>query len=87
MKDKNIYFGRHFAWLKYFTFCLVPALTPNYMQHVLSVANYCTSGFIFIYNTSIPQHLPSRIVRMLLYSVTYITLNCSLTLRSMLFIT
>jgi D-alanyl-lipoteichoic acid acyltransferase DltB (MBOAT superfamily) len=29
-QDKNIYFGRHFAWLKYFTYQLVPVLAPNY---------------------------------------------------------
>jgi hypothetical protein len=31
-------FGRHFAWLKYFTYhlLLVPVLTPNYKQHILS---------------------------------------------------
>jgi hypothetical protein len=34
-KDK-IYFGGHFAWLKYFTYLLVPVLAPNYRQHILS---------------------------------------------------
>jgi hypothetical protein len=34
----NIYFGKHFAWLKYFTYHLVPVLTPNYKQHILSPA-------------------------------------------------
>jgi len=34
----NIYFGRHFAWLKYFTYHLVPVLAPNYKQHILSPA-------------------------------------------------
>jgi hypothetical protein len=33
---QNIYFGRHFAWLKYFTYRLVPVLAPNYKQHILS---------------------------------------------------
>jgi hypothetical protein len=26
----NLYFGRHFAWLKYVTYHLVPALAPKY---------------------------------------------------------
>jgi hypothetical protein len=34
----NIYFGKHFAWFKYFTYQLVPALAPNYKQHNLSPA-------------------------------------------------
>jgi hypothetical protein len=34
-RDK-IYFGRHFAGLKYFTHHLVPALAPNYKQHIFS---------------------------------------------------
>jgi hypothetical protein len=33
-----IYFGRHFAWLKCFTYHLVPVLAPNYKQHILSLA-------------------------------------------------
>jgi len=35
-QDK-IYFGKHFAWLKYFTYhlLLVPVLAPNYKQHIL----------------------------------------------------
>jgi hypothetical protein len=32
---KRVYFDRHFAWLKYFTYHLVPALAPNYKQHIL----------------------------------------------------
>jgi hypothetical protein len=28
------YFGRHFAWLKYFTNQLVPVLAPNYEQQL-----------------------------------------------------
>jgi D-alanyl-lipoteichoic acid acyltransferase DltB (MBOAT superfamily) len=36
-RDK-IYFGRHFAWLKYFTYQLVQVLAPNYEQHILSPA-------------------------------------------------
>jgi hypothetical protein len=35
---ENIYFGRHFAWLKYFTYRLVTVLAPNYKQHILSPA-------------------------------------------------
>jgi hypothetical protein len=31
-----IYFCRHFAWLKYFTYQLLPILAPNYKQHNLS---------------------------------------------------
>jgi hypothetical protein len=36
----NIYFGEHFACLKYFTYhlLLVPVLAPNYKQHILSPA-------------------------------------------------
>jgi hypothetical protein len=30
-----MYFGRLFAWLKYFTDQLVPVLAPNYKQHIL----------------------------------------------------
>jgi hypothetical protein len=35
-----MYFDRHFAWLKYFTyhFLLVSILAPNYKQHILSPA-------------------------------------------------
>jgi hypothetical protein len=32
---QNTYFGRHFVWLKYFTYHLVPVLDPNYGQHIL----------------------------------------------------
>jgi hypothetical protein len=32
---QNIYSGRHFAWLKYFTYKLVPVLAPDYKQHIL----------------------------------------------------
>jgi hypothetical protein len=35
---QNIYFGRHFSWLKYFTYHLVPVLAPNCKQHSLSPA-------------------------------------------------
>jgi hypothetical protein len=35
---ENIYFGRHFACLKYFTYHLVPVLAPNYKQNILSPA-------------------------------------------------
>jgi hypothetical protein len=34
----NIYFGRHFARLKYITYHLVPVLAPKYKQHILSPA-------------------------------------------------
>jgi hypothetical protein len=34
----EIYFGRHFSWLKYFTYHSVPVLAPNYKQHILSPA-------------------------------------------------
>jgi hypothetical protein len=34
----NIYFGRKFVCLKYFTCQLVPVLAPNYKQHILSLA-------------------------------------------------
>jgi hypothetical protein len=34
-QDKNIYFGKGLAWLKYFTYQLLPVLAPNYKQHVL----------------------------------------------------
>jgi hypothetical protein len=37
-QDKNIYFGKHFDWLKYFTYHLVLVLAPNYKQHILSPA-------------------------------------------------
>jgi hypothetical protein len=33
--------GRQFCWLKYFTYHLVPALAPNYKQHILSPAKAC----------------------------------------------
>jgi hypothetical protein len=31
-----MYFGRKFAWLKYFTYRLVPVLSRNYKHHILS---------------------------------------------------
>jgi hypothetical protein len=31
-------FWQTFAWLKYFTYQLVPVLAPNYKQHILSPA-------------------------------------------------
>jgi hypothetical protein len=34
----NIYFDRLFAWLKRFTYHLVPVLAPNCKQHILSPA-------------------------------------------------
>jgi hypothetical protein len=36
-QDKT-YFFRHFAWMIYFTYQLVPVLAPNYKQHIFSVA-------------------------------------------------
>jgi hypothetical protein len=33
----NIYFGRHFAWLKYITYQSVLVLAPNHKQHFLSL--------------------------------------------------
>jgi hypothetical protein len=33
------YFGTNFAWLKYFTYRLVPVLAPDYKQHILLPAN------------------------------------------------
>jgi hypothetical protein len=39
----NIYFGRHFALLKYFTYQSVPVLAPNSKQHIcrrLNLENY-----------------------------------------------
>jgi hypothetical protein len=33
---QKVYFDRHFAWLKYFTFLLVPVLALNHKQHILS---------------------------------------------------
>jgi hypothetical protein len=35
---QNIYFGRHFASLKSFTYQLVPVLALNYKQQILSPA-------------------------------------------------
>jgi hypothetical protein len=35
---QNIYLGRHFVWLNYFTYHLVPVLALNYKQHILSPA-------------------------------------------------
>jgi hypothetical protein len=35
----KIHIDRHFLWLKYFTYHLVPVLDPNYKQHILSPAN------------------------------------------------
>jgi hypothetical protein len=56
----KIYFGRHFAWLKYFTYHLVPVLAPNYKQNILSLdkirklcyslANFMSDVFIWIYS-------------------------------------
>jgi hypothetical protein len=34
----NIYFHRHYSWLKYFTYRLIPVLAPKYKQHILSPA-------------------------------------------------
>jgi hypothetical protein len=33
-----MYFGRHFAWYKYFTYHPVLVLSPNYKQQILSPA-------------------------------------------------
>jgi hypothetical protein len=33
-----IYIFRHFAWMAYFTYHLVPVLAPNCKQHILSSA-------------------------------------------------
>jgi hypothetical protein len=38
MGARKIYFGRHFDWLKYFTYHSVTVLAPNYKQHILSPA-------------------------------------------------
>jgi hypothetical protein len=37
-KVKYVYFGRHFAWLKYITYRLVPVPAPNYKHRTLSPA-------------------------------------------------
>jgi hypothetical protein len=37
-EGKNLYFGRQIALLKYFIYHLVPALVPNYKQHILLLA-------------------------------------------------
>jgi hypothetical protein len=34
------YFTSQFAWLEYFTHPLVPVLSPNYKQHILSLAKH-----------------------------------------------
>jgi hypothetical protein len=44
-QDRNIYFGRHFALLKYFTYQLVPILSTNCKQHILSPAKF---GFLSV---------------------------------------
>jgi phage FluMu gp28-like protein len=36
--SQNIYFGKDFAWLKYFTCLSVSVQAPNYNQHILSPA-------------------------------------------------
>jgi hypothetical protein len=41
-----MYFGKHFAWLKSFTYRLVPVLAPNYKQHIfhrLKLEKYVTN--------------------------------------------
>jgi hypothetical protein len=38
VQGKIYYFDRHIAWFKDFTYPLVPALAPNYEQHILSPA-------------------------------------------------
>jgi hypothetical protein len=43
---QNIYFGRHFAWLRYFTYHLVTVLVPNYKQHILSPTKVRSMLFI-----------------------------------------
>jgi hypothetical protein len=35
---QDIYFGWHFAWLKYFTYPLLPVLALTYKQHNFSPA-------------------------------------------------
>jgi hypothetical protein len=37
---QNIYFGRKFAWLKYFTYHLVPVPALNYKQRMLSLTDW-----------------------------------------------
>jgi len=49
-EDKNIYFGRSIACLKYFTCKLVPVLAPNYKQHILSSAKVCKFAFFLRHN-------------------------------------
>jgi hypothetical protein len=38
-QNKIVYYGRHFAWLKYFIYQLVSVglLAPNYKEHILSL--------------------------------------------------
>jgi hypothetical protein len=36
-------FGRHFAWLIYFTYHLIPELALKYKQHMAEVRNVCYS--------------------------------------------
>jgi hypothetical protein len=48
-----------FAWLKYFTYRLVPILAPNYKQHILSppkVKKICYS-FVELYAKSVYLNL------------------------------
>jgi hypothetical protein len=46
----NIYFGKHFAWLKYFTYHLAPILVPNCKQHILLLAKVKTKYVIHCLN-------------------------------------
>jgi hypothetical protein len=57
-----------------------------FLHYYADERNYCSLVFIFIYRTNIPYLLPSHIVRRLLYSILSITLKCTLTFKSMLFI-
>jgi hypothetical protein len=49
---QNIYFERHVASLKYFTYRLGPVLAPNYKQHILSPAEvrkvYYSSAELYV---------------------------------------
>jgi hypothetical protein len=38
VQEKIYIFGRHMAWLKYFTYYLVSLLVPNHKQHIFSPA-------------------------------------------------
>jgi hypothetical protein len=67
----NIYFGRQFAWLKYFTYHSVPVLVPDCKQHILSPAEVTFLSFFLCRNTPTNKNEVTLLSQLIFFSYYY----------------